>query len=362
MMSHVRSSGAATGRPLLALAGLIVCWTGGRVAIADWSQPLLPFERLSARRVAVPAVPPQASPPDMARRVGHNVLSQLHGTPMARVPLGETSQVRVVPAQLSRLTPASLSPQPAEIEVSQPVTMVSGPRLSAPFLGDAVLLPQNRPETARRWSADLWMALREAAGQLIGTVAAPVYGGSQAGAVLRYRLAPASSREPAAYVRAVHALGRQEGDVAAGFAARVLPKLPLVAHVEVRASQGEQVHLRPAAFLTAGFDDGRLPLGILARGYAQVGYVGGSQATGFADGNLIAERPLASVGRSELGVGAGLWGGAQRGAARLDIGPAASLRFRLGAGSARVSADYRFRIAGQAEPAAGAAVTFSAGF
>lgn len=363
MTSHVRSSGAATGRPLIALVGLVVCWTGARVAIADWSQPSVAIERPSARRAPIPAVLPQASPQVTVRREGPNVLSRLRGAPVSRVRLGEVPQVRVVPAHVSRFAPASHSPRLAEIVVSQSTANASAPSESAPSMGGAAPLPQTRPETDRRWSADLWVALREGAGQFIGTVAVPVYGGSQAGAVLRYRLAPASSHEPGAYVRAVHALGREEGDVAAGLAARLSSKLPLVAHVEARASRrGEQVHLRPAAFLTAGFEDGRLPLDILARGYAQAGYVGGPEATGFADGNLIAERPLASVGRSTLSAGAGLWGGAQRDSTRLDIGPSASVRLPLGGGSARLILDYRHRIAGNAAPASGVTLTLSAGF
>lgn len=172
-----------------------------------------------------------------------------------------------------------------------------------------------------------------------------------------------SQHEPLAYVRAVHALGRREGDVAAGVAARLSPMLPVVAHLEARASRrGERVDLRPAAFLTAGLDEARLPLRLLARGYAQAGYVGGRDATGFADGNIIAERPLAGVDRTWLSAGGGVWGGAQRGATRLDVGPSASLRFRLGGGAGRVALDYRYRVAGNAEPASGAALTVSAGF
>ena len=58
----------------------------------------------------------------------------------------------------------------------------------------------------------------------------------------------------------------------------------------------------------------------------------------------------------------GAWGGAQDGASRLDIGPSAAVSFRLGEGRGRVAADYRIRVAGEAEPASGPALTLSAGF
>ncbi|MBS1239358.1 MAG: hypothetical protein H6R45_64, partial [Proteobacteria bacterium] len=58
----------------------------------------------------------------------------------------------------------------------------------------------------------------------------------------------------------------------------------------------------------------------------------------------------------------GAWGGAQKGAARLDIGPSASLQLKLGEANSRVSMDWRFRVAGEARPASGPALTISAGF
>ena len=120
--------------------------------------------------------------------------------------------------------------------------------------------------------------------------------------------------------------------------------------------------LRPAAFVSGGLEDAPLAADITMRGYAQAGYVAGRDATAFADGSLIAEKPLWRDRNAVLTAGAGAWGGAQRGAARLDLGPTASLRFRLGETSARLSADYRLRVGGNAEPASGAALTLSAGF
>ena len=49
-------------------------------------------------------------------------------------------------------------------------------------------------------------------------------------------------------------------------------------------------------------------------------------------------------------------------AARLDVGPSAMVSFRLGEAQSRVAVDYRLRVAGDAAPASGPALTFSAGF
>lgn len=214
-----------------------------------------------------------------------------------------------------------------------------------------------------RWSGDAWLVWRSGTSGLTAPGAiTPVYGASQAGAVLRYDLALRSRLSPSAYVRTVRALdGAREGDVAAGLVLR--PMAGVTAHGEARLSRrGSAVTLRPAAFVSGGVEGAPLAAGISLRSYVQAGYVGGRDATAFADGSLIAEKPVWSDRDAVLTTGAGVWGGAQRGVARLDLGPSASLRFRLGDGMARISADYRLRIAGNAEPAAGAALTLSTGF
>lgn len=216
----------------------------------------------------------------------------------------------------------------------------------------------------RRWSGDVWLALRQGTAGLASRPSLPLYGASQTGAVLRFDLRPGSPRRPQAYVRAVHALGgRTESDLAAGFAARPLAQLPLTAHLQARASRRSgRTDIRPAAFLSTGFDEVALPFGAQARGYGQAGYVGGRDATAFADGSFVAERVAFGGERTSFGAGAGVWGGAQRGAARLDLGPSASLRFQLGEGTGRIAVDYRLRVAGNAEPRSGVALTLSAGF
>ncbi len=120
--------------------------------------------------------------------------------------------------------------------------------------------------------------------------------------------------------------------------------------------------LRPAAYAVTELAPFRLPFGASGEVYLQGGYVGGRFATAFVDGQARVERPLARVGETELRAGAGAWGGAQKGAARLDVGPTAALAFNLGEARGRLSADYRFRITGDAQPASGPALTISAGF
>ena len=183
--------------------------------------------------------------------------------------------------------------------------------------------------------------------------------------VLRYRLAPSSGHRPVAYVRATRALtGPQENEVSAGFAARPLAGLPVSVAGEVRLSQtpaGREA--RPAAFAVTELPPARLPFGLRAEAYAQAGYVGGRFATAFVDGQARVDTPVVRLDRdSEVRAGGGVWGGAQKHTGRLDVGPSATVNFRLGQALSRVALDYRVRVAGDAEPKSGPALTISAGF
>jgi hypothetical protein len=296
---------------------------------APWSAPLGGFDLVLE---PVPAPRVQASSRAV---IGHNLLL-----------IAGLAQMDVPPTLLAYLQQAQ--PAAPGVPAAAPMVAASVPRRAA---------------MASRWSADGWVLLRKDSTTPILS-GRPSYGRSQAGAVLRYNLALASPLRPQAYVRLSTALGgARERELAAGVSARPLASMPLRLAVEGRV--GDTVfgrRIRPAAFAVTEFPTLRLPLGARAEAYAQGGYVGGEFATAFVDGQARAERTLARRGEAEISAGAGIWGGAQKGSARLDIGPTAAVSFRLGEARARVAADYRFRVAGDAEPSSGPALTLSAGF
>jgi hypothetical protein len=232
-------------------------------------------------------------------------------------------------------------------------------------------LPPSQPGAAignsaaivSRWSADAWLLLRKASGTAPVAVG-PSYGRSQAGAVLRYRLAPASAHRPVAYARITRALaGVAETEIAAGAASRPLPGMPVSFAAEVRFRDGPGGHeVRPAAYAVTELPPVTLPLGLRGEAYAQAGYVGGRFATAFVDGQARIDAPVARLGGAELRAGGGAWGGAQKGAARVDVGPSAALGFAIGKTRSRLAFDYRFRVAGDAAPGSGPSLTISAGF
>ena len=225
--------------------------------------------------------------------------------------------------------------------------------------------PVSRTALQSRWSGDGWLFWRQDSGSLpVGGFAPASYGASQAGAVLRYRLLPDSRYQPLAYLRITSALASPgQPEAAFGLGLRLIARLPVTVLAELRVTEsGGRTRVRPAVAVVGGLPRQRLPLGFAGEGYGQAGYVAGPDASGFVDGQARLDRRIARLGSSELRGGGAVWGGAQRGAGRLDVGPSASIELQLGPTNARLSADWRFRVAGQAAPASGPAVTLSAGF
>ena len=214
--------------------------------------------------------------------------------------------------------------------------------------------PRRRRPRAGRSRPGCWSGASAA-----GAALAPggTLGGSQAGA----RLALPARRRPGAERRApICPLRRPRGaEAAAGLDWRPVAALPLHILAERRQALGRRRPLglrasrsmaAPAAALPA-----RLRLDAYAPGRHRRPRV--ARPVRRRRGRAFARR----VGPVE--VGAGAWGAAQPGAARLDAGPepllAAAGRAAPTCGS---QADWRFRIAGDAAPGSGPALTLAADF
>ncbi|MED5545169.1 MAG: hypothetical protein VYD90_07950 [Pseudomonadota bacterium] len=218
----------------------------------------------------------------------------------------------------------------------------------------------------RRWSADAWALVRGKSVSGLGAAPLPpTYGGSQAGAVLRYRLALKSAWQPQLYMRTTSALGEvSETAAALGVSARPVPGLPLDAALEGRLVNGIGGNrVQGAALVTTRFAPLLLPGDLRAEAYGQAGYVAGRYATAFGDGQARLDKGVVRVGKVEARLGAGVWAGAQKGAWRVDAGPSALITMPLNNRMfGRLALDWRQRMAGDAEPGSGPAVTLSAGF
>ncbi|MFM7377080.1 MAG: hypothetical protein ACKO1O_02945 [Erythrobacter sp.] len=239
---------------------------------------------------------------------------------------------------------------------------------SAPFLPPGLPLPVAAPPG--RWSLDGWTFWRQGSSAApVSQGRVPVYGASQTGAVLQYRLAPSSGHDPRLYARAYRALvTRGENEIAAGASLRPLARVPVRVAGEVRYTDAAFFSaFRPAAYAVTELPPLRLPFGAEGELYAQGGWVGRPGATPFADAQASVTRAVPVVARFtderlRLSLGAGAWGGAQKDTQRADIGPTLRLDTRLGKVPTRIAVDWRLRVAGDAAPGSGVAVTVSAGF
>lgn len=185
-------------------------------------------------------------------------------------------------------------------------------------------------------------------------------GGSQAGLRLDYELTPGARHRVAAYARATSALERPAAPEAAlGIAVQPLRTVPVTLALERRIALGKGARNAMAVMAVGGFGPTPVVKGVEAEAYAQAGMVGFRRRDGFVDGKLSLLSPIAN---SPLRIGGAVSGGAQPGVSRLDIGPEVQLRLPLPKAAARLSVEWRERIAGRAAPASGVAVTLATDF
>ena len=114
--------------------------------------------------------------------------------------------------------------------------------------------------------------------------------------------------------------------------------------------------------VVGGFGPVAIVPGVQLEGYGQAGVIARGAGEGFIDGAVRAAHPLPAIGALRIDVGAGVWGGAQQGASRLDIGPSLGVVVPVGRGSIRITADWRERIAGESHPDSGPAVSLGTNF
>jgi len=332
-------------RPLRFLVLVMSAWIGARALILSLPVPEGAQAPASTPRVTAARLIQAAAPP----------------LPQPSAPTPDYSLIRVFPYKAgSRLVPSptvarrdSAAP-PAWLPISATSGLNGIPTESR--TGSAPLafsIPgANAPSPAGRWSGSAWLLLRDDPG---GASLAPggTLGGSQIGARLSYRIGGGLALSGRFYLP-VRRTG--EAEVAAGLDWRPSARLPVHLLAERRQDAGGAGRSAFALTLYGGAS-GRLPGGLRAEGYGQAGAVGIRSRDLFADGSVRVGLP---VGPIEIGGGA--WGAAQPGAARLDAGPIVSYRLPVRRANLRLQADWRFRIAGDAAPGSGPALTLAADF
>lgn len=189
------------------------------------------------------------------------------------------------------------------------------------------------------------------------------YGGSQAGAILSYRIFDGPLPEISLYGRLSAALAPwSEKEVALGTRIRPVRSLPVAFHAEQRFDVSSGEDSGTAFYVTGGTGPDQIVEKFALETYAQAGYVLGRNETYFFDGSATLQRQIAELGSTKLFFGPGAWAGGQRQISRMDVGPRVDLRVPIGAIPARIAVDWRLRVVGNARPGSGAAITVSTGF
>ena len=361
------------GRPLRFLVAVLGLWLGGRMLILGlsgaWSMDpasgggrVFQQHALRDHGGARPVAPAEDE----------------HALPSRRLVAAATSMPQPLRrADGAALLPAGWSDENADMQLGGAARFLAPRRASglfgrltdtvsgSPGLADALVAGPGASSRAdggaRRWGVTAWMLWRPDVAS--GFAQSPLLGGSQAGARLDYRLGEGRLGRIGAYARLSRALtGPSSEEGAVGLAWRP-GRLPVSLLAERRQRLGPGGRSGFALMAAGGLGPRDVAPRVQAEGYAQAGVVGAPGLDGFADGKASLGYRLTGVAnRHDLSLGAGLSGSAQPGAERLDIGPELRLRLPLGTGAMRLSTEWRERIAGDARPSRGPAVTLIAVF
>jgi hypothetical protein len=207
-----------------------------------------------------------------------------------------------------------------------------------------------------RWTFSAWLFFRRE-GKEATLAPGGALGGSQVGARASYALRRRGRSEAALSARFYAPIDdRHAAEGALGVDWKPFAAVPVRLLAERRQALGRDGRSAFSLTVYGGVDEARLgPLRLDA--YGQAGVVGVRRRDRFADGAAGLTLPL-----GPLRIGGGAWAAVQPGVSRLDAGPHADVRLRAGRGAVALSGDWRFRLAGNARPGSGPALTLSTGF
>jgi hypothetical protein len=339
-------------RPFTLLILLGAGWIGLRAGVLDLSPP----------------EPARAAPP-VALRAGRPVMALgSDAAPAALQAQAASLAVRLpMVTRRSRVAAANSAPGAVSMLVLPASAMAASDLSPAPLPGvtaPPVAVPPLRaaPVASRpdRFTLSAWLLARNGNGApaLSGQAA---LGGSQLGARGALRLDRRGQLELFARATSAGRLG-DGAEGALGVALRPHPRLPVQLVAERReAIAGEGGRSAFAAYAVGGVDSLRAGPA-LVDAYGAAGMVGARSRDWFAEGSAVARLPVARLGPADLSAGGGVWAAAQPGASRVDVGPRVQLRWREGPVRPVVSLDWRQRVAGDARPSSGPALTLGADF
>lgn len=220
------------------------------------------------------------------------------------------------------------------------------------------------------WSGYFWVFARQGSSDIVSanSVAVPrpgggQYGGSQAGAILAYRVSGTRKSGLSLFSRVTSPLAvTGDAELALGSFIKPSKNLPLALYVEQRFGHAGRLDRGTAVYIAGGSGPDQLTENVSLETYGQTGYLLDEQNSYFFDGSVSLQNELLSQGLKRVSIGGGIWAGGQKNVSRLDIGPRVNVELPIGAMPTRVSVDWRHRVAGNARPGSGLAVSVSTGF
>ncbi len=343
------------GRPLRFLALTLGGWILIRIAVLlSELEPPPPAADLPA--LAKIIVPAAAATPSSDPR-----------PPPARMAFAGPTPIETVAIAIPH--PAVLFAQPRKPLVppqhhaALPATrsaFVTSPQVwrEPPGRPDATPLLIARPFTVHgggRLNASAWMLVR---GGPAGTVSGGQLGASQAGVRITYAIDAA--RRFALSARLATPLKGRGREAALGVDWQ-LARLPihLVAEQRFVLDGGRG---GPTVGVIAGYGPSDIAPGIRIEAYGQGGAILREGLEGFIDASARVTHPLGTIGKARVDIGIGAWGSAQRAAARFDVGPSVVATLPIARKSLRLTLDWRERIAGNARPGSGPALSIGSDF
>ncbi|MDZ7895458.1 MAG: hypothetical protein U5M50_11175 [Sphingobium sp.] len=241
------------------------------------------------------------------------------------------------------------------VEAVAPPPRAEPPERSVAAPERMTLAPVFAMQTGSRWTVDGWLFLRDGHGDALSQ--GSTLGGSQAG----LRIARALSETSAIYARISGAIDRpRQPELALGASWRPLAAMGWSLNAERRVALDRDGRDGFAFFAAGGIGAQPIASDWQLDGYAQAGVVGLKRRDGFVDGRLSITRAVDRGQPDRLRFGVTMSGAAQPQVERLDIGP--RIEWRPAAMPLSAELEWRQRIAGNAAPGSGPALTIGTHF
>jgi hypothetical protein len=343
------------GRPLYFIGLTLTAWVGGRfVWEGDWS-PHPSSIAVAATTQKIIAVQLEAN---AVERSG-----KLHQPARRQIFAGQPPKFRPPPAWDPWQDGGWPSGLPEPALVAGGGEPLSTGRDTPPSIALAPVGKAGPPEfQQRRWGGSVYAYSfwRFGGGAGVGLAPGAQYGGSQSGVIATLDPFGEPDKGLALLLRGSATPDWQGREVALGLRWKPDSGWPLTLSAERRFNVNGPD--RFAAYLAGGFDDLRLMGKLKASAFGQAGYATGPGGGGFFDTQARVMHPLVKVAGVPLSVGAGSWGGGQKGAWRLDAGPTLEAQVETSLAKFRFQLDWRQKLAGNVLPDSSLALTVSTGF